>query len=509
MWGCLAAFADGPSSVQSVAPRNGRVPREALAGPATPGLRAQGVAMLVQPGRHRGVGRRGGGETHRRLHLEVITLAWMGTAFEKARRGEVRIVHHGGEIAHRLRRDLRRVAPRHQLGGGEGGGQPGHFAIQQRQIGHPRLAAGEAFVIEKPRRTEQREQPRPCFVDIGHYADVTVGGRERLAVGIDLAEISGVADRRVEGQPAQMLGEHEAGETLEHRDFDALAASGAELVDDRRQHRIDAVQPGDLVGDQRREVPRARIAIDARQQRRGPGRGLDDIIIGLQPGVGTVLAEPDAVRIDDFGIVPDDRGVIEPEALRRIAADVEHEHIGVGQQVMHDGQIVRALQVEDDRSLAPVDRHEAGGHADRRRGPRRIAEGIAARGLDLDHLGPEIGEDLGRIGAEHHRRQIDDPDAREHRLLIIARNHRPPSGPSPAARRDACTIARSRRLEQSSPGAKDARRSIGTRSPRRAGHGVVRFGGARIGRPAVPRATAWRAPATQRDGAEHFSRLWH
>jgi hypothetical protein len=49
------------------------------------------------------------------------------------------------------------------------------------------------------------------------------------------------------------------------------------------------------------------------------------------------------------------------------------------------------------------------------------AHDVALRRLDLDHLGAEIAEDLRRHRPQHHRCQIDDPNARQrtrHDFLI-------------------------------------------------------------------------------------------
>ena len=136
--------------------------------------------------------------------------------------------------------------------------------------------------------------------------------RERLAQRIDLARIASRADRRIESLPAQVLQQHEAGESLEHRYFDQLALTGPLAVDDGGQRAIGGVQPGHLVGNQRWQVTRPGIAINARQQRGRARCRLDHVVIGLKVGIGTILPESDAVDIDDIRADLPHRFVIQP-----------------------------------------------------------------------------------------------------------------------------------------------------------------------------------------------------
>ena len=99
--------------------------------------------------------------------------------------------------------------------------------------------------------------------------------------GIDLPRVARIAGRRIESQAREMLLEHEVGEGFEHRHFDELPLAGAQPVDHRRHRGVGGVQPRGLVGDERRQVARARVAIDAAEQVGGAGERLYDVVIGL------------------------------------------------------------------------------------------------------------------------------------------------------------------------------------------------------------------------------------
>src|SRR3546814_6408713 len=70
--------------------------------------------------------------------------------------------------------------------------------------------------------------------------------------------------------------------------------------------------------------------------------------------VGTVLPKADAMGVDDIGVDRLHRVIIEAKPLDRLAAHVEHEDVGVGEQRLHAGKVVGLLEVERDRLLAAI-----------------------------------------------------------------------------------------------------------------------------------------------------------
>ena len=96
------------------------------------------------------------------------------------------------------------------------------------------------LLLEEIGLIEQRENALPSVIGIGDDADIAIGGGERLAIRIDLAEIAGRPIGRIECLSDEVLEQHEAGKRLEHRHFDMLALARALLVHDRGQRAIAA-----------------------------------------------------------------------------------------------------------------------------------------------------------------------------------------------------------------------------------------------------------------------------
>jgi hypothetical protein len=86
------------------------------------------------------------------------------------------------------------------------------------------------------------------------------------------------------------------------------------------------------------------------------------------------------------------------------------QHIGVPRQAEQDVARGGGLQVQHKAALAAVDRGEVGALPVR---PERRPEAvfIAARAFPLDHVGAEIGQQLGTVGTGQNAAEIDHPDA--------------------------------------------------------------------------------------------------
>ena len=188
----------------------------------------------------------------------------MLAVLEQPHCGQVRIVNHLGQIAHRHCRDLRFGQDRGPFGAGAHGRARGDFAIGRADVAHPRHRRGKPFVLQQVLGPQQREQPAQRGIGIGHDADMPVGRGEGLAIGIDLARIARRLQRRHQHRAEQVFLHHEMGERLEHRNFDELPFAKAQAVDHRGQDRIGAVQPRHFVRDQRGQVTRRGVAIDPR-----------------------------------------------------------------------------------------------------------------------------------------------------------------------------------------------------------------------------------------------------
>ena len=72
------------------------------------------------------------------------------------------------------------------------------------------------------------------------------------------------------------------------------------------------------------------------------------MVISLQVGIWAVLPEPDAVDIDQPRMRSAERGKIEPEPLDRLAADIDHKQVGLGEQSVQHREVVGRLEIERD-----------------------------------------------------------------------------------------------------------------------------------------------------------------
>src|SRR5205085_10707817 len=93
------------------------------------------------------------------------------------------------------------------------------------------------------------------------------------------------------------------------------------------------------------------------------------------------------------------------------------EHVGAQRQVASHLVVGRVLEVEDDALLAPA--HERVGGLSPQRG--------AARRLDLDNTGAEVGQCLARLRACPARRQVQRAEALERqRRRVVSLGHDSP-----------------------------------------------------------------------------------
>src|SRR3546814_6969487 len=151
-----------------------------------------------------------------------------------------------------------------------------------------------------------------------------------------------------------MLDQHERGEAFEHRHLNLLPLAGSELVDERREDRLRPELPRDLVGDERGEIARAGVAIDAGEQAGRPARGLNDVVIGLEVRIGAALPEAGAVDIDDVGL--DRFAAVIVEAEPQIGR--AQEHTSELQSLMRISYAVFCLKNKKDTKLPYTKRIE-------------------------------------------------------------------------------------------------------------------------------------------------------
>jgi hypothetical protein len=117
----------------------------------------------------------------------------------------------------------------------------------------------------------------------------------------------------------------------------------------------------------------------------------------LEVAIGTRLAEPRQVDGDEMGM---GGGLI---AARRI-----DQHVGAGEE------LVEVDLVRRDALLAEIQIGEPAALAVDQRG--KGSTGISGGRLDLDHLGTEVGEQAGGIGAGRKRTELDHAKGGKARL---------------------------------------------------------------------------------------------
>ena len=231
-----------------------------------------------------------------------------------------------------------------------------------------------------------------------------------------------------------MLEHVEGDEGLEHRHLDALAFAGARAMQERREHRDRDVQAGHLVRDDGADV--ARLAVH-RLQRGEPRHRLDHVVVRGLVSVGPGAAEPPGPTVDDRRVARAHRRVVEPEPVDRPRTHVVHERIRALEQAHHRFQAAGVLEIEHDAALVAVVGEEDCPHSilDRRRAG--AAHRVAAGGFDLDDVGAQIAEHLGRDGTEQDGGEVDDPHPREGagagRFVVRVRHRSNPGRPHPCS----------------------------------------------------------------------------
>ena len=202
-------------------------------------------------------------------------------------------------------------------------------------------------------------------------------------------------------------------------------------------------EPGDLVGegDRRQQRLAVGLAVDARRSPTSPRRWWRT---RAARRTGPSWPNPVTRVIDQPRVAGEQVAGRQAEALERARPEVLDEHVGLGDEVADEGEVVGILEVGDDRALVAVGQLPPQALAVALVAPRHVAQAVAAGPLDLDHVGAEVGEVAGAVRSGEHGRQVDDPDVGERAGVT-------------------CTIRRSRRARRPAAGRRRGRRGRAAR----------------------------------------------
>ena len=214
-----------------------------------------------------------------------------------------------------------------------------------------------------------------------------------------------------------MIAEHELRHGLEHRQLDRLAFAGAVAADQRGKHDMRGIDADNAIGQRQRHVTRL-LAAGLSGGRRQRADALNEIVVGGLAGIRSVVAVADQADIDqpriDFAHVV----IAELQPPHRRKPRIVHQHIGALAQPQQRRPRRRLLQVEHDAALVAIELQIKRAHVGVF-GRAALAHQIALRRLDLDHVGAVVRQDLRGVRTQHHRREIDDAQALERRLIIL------------------------------------------------------------------------------------------
>ena len=242
----------------------------------------------------------------------------------------------------------------------------------------------------------------------GDQHELAVGGRVHVGGG-DVGQdrpgpLAGVPGHLVLGDQRLHHGQHR----LVDGRVDHLAAAGAGAGVQGQQGPEGGEGPGQGVadGDPRAAGRRGGVAGDIAQ----PAHGLAD---GAVPGPGRVrpvLAEPGHPDQHQPRVPLGQRVVAEPPPLQGPGPEVLDQDVGGAEQPAGQGLALGVAQVQGHRLLVAGDHRPPQRQAVRLL-PAPLAHRVApGRVLELDHLGPEVGQQLAAERPGQELAHLDHPD---------------------------------------------------------------------------------------------------
>ena len=193
---------------------------------------------------------------------------------------------------------------------------------------------------------------------------------------------------------------------------DALTLAGAGTCDERQQDALHEHEAGGVVGrDACGEGWFGRIGL-----RKPAGLGArHEVVAAARPVRRRPVVAPSAGRsVDEARVVRRELFVAEAEFLHHAGAEIVHDHIGGGDQRPDRRDALRGFQVEGEAAFVAVESGVGEAHTVDK-GPPAAAPVAGVGALDLDHIGPVVGENLGADRPLVNVTEVDDADAGEGR----------------------------------------------------------------------------------------------
>ncbi len=241
----------------------------------------------------------------------------------------------------------------------------------------------------------------------GHDAEPSVGGLVQAfeRVEAQLCRVESLGTEHVTGGRAHDVRQVRH-RRVELRVLDVPAGAGAPANEERHEDRGRAEQP----------VARVLVA-DRRQRRVELPRDLvgDADVTGhhrreaLPLAVRTARSPSGRVQVHDARVDRMHARPVEPEPLGGAGSQVVVHDVGPLEQLLDRRPELRILQVGRERPLAGLRGEER---------PLDAAQRVAARGLELDHVGAEVGEQPRRVRPRVVRPEVEHLDPVEQRPTV-------------------------------------------------------------------------------------------
>jgi hypothetical protein len=201
-----------------------------------------------------------------------------------------------------------------------------------------------------------------------------------------------------------------------------LAEAGPVAVLEGGEDPVSGEEPGGQIGERHAGLGQGSVLLAGDAD--DPAHALGDQVVATAMAVGAGRAEAAHRAVDQSGVHRGQGLVADAQALGHPRPVVLDEDVGRPGQALDQLDARRLLEVDGQALLVAVDRHEARAVAvpsDRALPARRLA--LAGR-LELDDLGPEIGEVHGAEGRGHGLGEVDDAEAGQglHATAPVARS---------------------------------------------------------------------------------------